>query len=249
MNTIKQQLLKIGLKDKEIKIYLTLLSLGKGTVSDIARKISINRTTVYNPLDSLLQRGFVYKIILGKRIFYSPEKPKKIISVLEEEKRKINISQENIRKIIPELENLYTDSFNRPKVSFYGGKSGVFDVYEQIVDTWQDVYSVFSPKSFFSLFSYEQNDKLLMKLKEREVKLFNLIEKTDETYKRLEIKKYNSFVKNKILPDELKFSTDLLVTKDRLALISFDSLTAVVIEDKAIADMQRNFIKFVWNKV
>jgi len=249
MQSIEPQLTKIGLKNKEIAIYLALLSFGKATVSDLARKININRTTIYSPLSVLIKKGFVYKILSKKTIYYSPENPTKIISILEAEKRKISSQQKNIEKIIPELKNIYKSSFKKPQISTYEGKNGILEAYKKMTDSWQDIYSIFSPRSFFNLFTPEQNNELLMKLKERNIKLYNLTKRSSKTEEILKIKKYNSFVKRKILPNNLKFSTDLLVTKDKLALISFNSLIAVIIEDKAIADMQNKFLKFIWKKI
>ncbi|MFA5993928.1 MAG: helix-turn-helix domain-containing protein [Parcubacteria group bacterium] len=246
MKMINDNLSKLGLKDKETEIYLAILGMGRGTITDISKKSGIKRTSVYQHLEVLLKEGLLYQTAVKKRIFYAPENPKKILSFMEKKKRDIDLKRQSIEKIIPELENIYARSFNKPQVSIYEGKSGIWEVYGKMTDTWQDIYSIFSPKAFFTLFSFEQNDKLLVRLEERGVKLHNLVEKSDTAFKRLKMKKYDSFVKSKVLPEELKFATDLLVTKDRLALISFSSLVAVVIEDKDIADMQRNFIKFIW---
>ena len=46
-----------------------------------------------------------------------------------------------------------------------------------------------------------------------------------------------------------KFASDLLVTGDRLILVSFENLVAVIITDHAIADMQRRFLRFIWKNV
>ncbi|MEI7750262.1 MAG: hypothetical protein WCJ25_04670 [Candidatus Moraniibacteriota bacterium] len=56
-------------------------------------------------------------------------------------------------------------------------------------------------------------------------------------------------MKQKVLPEELRFESDLLVTGDRLMLVSFENLVAVIITDRAIADMQRRFLKFIWKRV
>lgn len=249
MNNLQKQLKKLDLKDSEIKIYLTLLSIGKAGVSEISRKTSINRTTAYSPLESLSKKGLIFKTTNKKRILYSPENPKKIISILNAQKRELDSKQKRAEKVIPELENLFKNSFKKPRIRILEGKSGLLEAYEEISDSWQNIYSIFSPKSFFSLFSPEENDRLLMKLKEKNVRLYNFIEKSDQATKHLEIKKYQSFVKNKPLPDDLKFSTDLLVTQDKLALISFESMIAVIIYDKAIADMQKKFLKFIWKNL
>ncbi|OGY89343.1 MAG: hypothetical protein A2458_00435 [Candidatus Kerfeldbacteria bacterium RIFOXYC2_FULL_38_9] len=79
--------------------------------------------------------------------------------------------------------------------------------------------------------------------------LYNLIEKSDEADKRLQIKKYNSFVKTKILPDKFTFNTDLLIVGDTIALISFDNLIAVTIQDAAIARLQKNIFEMIWKSI
>jgi len=246
MNKIKEELLAIGLDKKDTDVYLAILALGKGTVSDISRKSGIKRTSVYQHLNVFLEKNLASKTIIKKRVYYRAENPKKLVSLLEREKQNIENKKERIEKIIPELNILYASSFNKPNIVYYEGKEGIRNAYEQMTDTWQNVYSIFSPQSFFSLFTFKENHDILMSLEKREVKLYNLVEKSDKARERLKIKEYNHFVKSKLLPDNLKFSTDALVTENRIALISFSSLTAIIIEDKAIADMQRNFIKFIW---
>lgn len=246
MNKIKDELKAIGLKEKDIEVYLALLALGKGTISDISRKSGIKRTSVYQHLNVFLEKNLTSKTIIKKRVYYCAENPKKLVSLLEREKKAIENKKTRIEKIIPDLEILYDKSSNKPKIVFYEGKEGIKNAYEQINDTWQNVYSIFSPQSFFNLFTFEENHYILMSFEKRGVKLYNLVEKSDKARERLKIKKYNHFVKSKLLPDNLKFSTDVLVTDNRIALISFDSLTAIVIEDKAIANMQRSFIKYIW---
>lgn len=249
MNKIREELQVIGLKEKDIEVYLALLALGKGTISDISRKSGIKRTSVYQHLNVFLEKNLASKTIIKKRIYYCAENPKKLVGLLEREKQAVENKKTRIEKIIPDLDILYASSFNKPNIVFYEGKEGIRNTYKQMVNTWQNVYSIFSPQSFFNLFTFEENNDILMSLEKRGVKLYNLVEKSDKAKERLKIKKYNHFVKSKLLPDNLKFSTDVLVTDNRIALISFGNLTAIIIEDKAITDMQRNFIKYIWENL
>ena len=50
---LQELLLQAGLSEKESGVYLGILELGRGTVSQISRKANINRTTGYDILDSL----------------------------------------------------------------------------------------------------------------------------------------------------------------------------------------------------
>src|SRR3989338_2411851 len=52
-----QRLITGGLSENEAKIYLALLELGKGTVSEITRKANLNRTTGYDVLDGLVAKN------------------------------------------------------------------------------------------------------------------------------------------------------------------------------------------------
>lgn len=243
------RLRKLGLKDKDVDTYLAVLAIGKGSVSDISGKAKIKRTSVYQHLEELLKRELIYKTVIGKRIYYSAAHPRKLLSFIEKEKQNLDSMKSSIETIIPDLESIYSKSPNKPRIVFREGEDGILQTYKEMVDTWQRVYSIFSPASFFELFSFEQNHELLMKLKEKGVKLYQLIEKSDKMRERLKRKEYNSFVKSKLLPDDLTFTTDILVTSNRLALISFETLTAIIIEDKALADTQRSFIKFIWKSL
>ena len=56
---LKNLLVDIGLKAKEADVYIAILSLGQGTASKIAKKARIVRTTAYDILSSLFNKGLV----------------------------------------------------------------------------------------------------------------------------------------------------------------------------------------------
>jgi len=175
--------------------------------------------------------------------------PKKILSYIEKEKRNLESKKENVEKFLPELETLYAKSFHKPQVTFYEGKEKLLEAYREMVSTNQDVYTLFSLDHFFTVFSKKENHKLLTLLQASGVKLFDLIERPEVETDQKWMKEYDSFVKRKVLPKELRFESDLLVTGDRLMLVSFENLVAVIITDRAIADMQRQFLKFIWKRI
>jgi len=79
---MKEEILKsLGLSDKEIRLYLTSLQLGSSLVQNIANIAGLNRTSTYDLLKSLEQKGFVsYTIQSGKK-FYQATQPNKIIDI------------------------------------------------------------------------------------------------------------------------------------------------------------------------
>lgn len=249
MENTRKKLKNLGLKDKEINIYFTVLVMGKGTITDISKKSGIKRTSIYQHLEILLKEGLIYQTALKKRVFYSPENPKKLLRLLENKKEKIENSKREMEEIMPNLESLFAKSLSRPSISYYEGKEGIKETYYEMISDNKNIYSFFTPKKVFGLFTYEENDKLLMKLSNNGGMLYNLIEKSNEAEKRLKIKKYGKFVRNKILPDNFKFDTDLLIGNGSIAMISFGNLISVVVKDKAIANLQKNIFKTIWKGI
>lgn len=249
MEELEKKLLKTGLSEKAIVVYLAILAIGKGNVSVIARKSGLKRTSLYQYLEDLLGRDFLYQTVKGKRVEYAAASPKKLLSSFERERRELDRKRASVEAAIPELEALYSKSFRKPQVTFYEGKERILEAYREMVDTNQDVYTLFSLDHFFTVFTKEENHELLIRLKASGVTLYDLVERPEVETDRRWMKKYESFVKQKVLPEELRFESDLLVTGDRLLLVSFENLVAVIVTDRAIADMQRRFLKFIWKRV
>jgi sugar-specific transcriptional regulator TrmB len=91
---MKEEILKsLGLSDKEIKIYLANLQLGSSLVQKIANFAGLNRTSAYDLLKSLEQKGFVSHTIQSGKRFYQAAQPTKLIDMLKE--REANILNES----------------------------------------------------------------------------------------------------------------------------------------------------------
>ena len=84
---IKQTLQKLGLNDKEINIYLTLLKNGKTKPSDLAIMTKINRPTLYNLANSLVSKGVIAEDMGGKIMHLVPLSPNNLGNILEQIRR------------------------------------------------------------------------------------------------------------------------------------------------------------------
>ncbi|MBN1326289.1 hypothetical protein JW977_04940 [Candidatus Falkowbacteria bacterium] len=246
MENLEKKLAQLDLNDKEAKVYLAILNIGRGNVTDIAQKANLKRTTLYEYLESLATKGLIFKSISKKRVYYSPETPTNIIQMFDKQKVVIEEKKEKMNLLVPELEKLYSQAYKKPVVKFYEGKKGLREIYWKIFNTHKTIYSIFSPDSFFNLFTAKENHALLMLLFNNGGTLRSLVEKTTAPRPELKKAEYKKFIQSKNLPKNFKFETDLLVAGDLTALISFSALIGVVIEDSAIANLQKNFIKFMW---
>ena len=124
------QLEKIGLKEKEAKVYIALLKEGQHLANYIAKKTNILRSSIYDYFDVLLDKGFItYTIISGKKYFQAVD-PQKILNSFEEKKK---IEEETLKNIIPELASLRGMAEKKANVEVFEGKEGMKSVMSYIL--------------------------------------------------------------------------------------------------------------------
>jgi len=116
---LQNTLQKIGLNDKEIKVYLSLLKNGKLTPSALSKMTKINRATVYNIAQSLQSKGIIAEDISGKVLHFYPLPPKNLEQIIERPKRELEAKELLIKKAINDLSLINADkNYPVPRVRF-----------------------------------------------------------------------------------------------------------------------------------
>src|SRR3989338_3230784 len=128
----------IGFSEKEVLVYLALLELGKGTVTQISRKAGINRPTGYHVLASLEVKELVKVSGKEPKQEYIAESPDQIEKLLSKKIEKDQSCIKEAKKIIPELKSMHNVA-NRPKILFYEGKEGLEKVYEDTLTSHEPI--------------------------------------------------------------------------------------------------------------
>ncbi|MBI4087815.1 TrmB family transcriptional regulator, partial [Candidatus Kaiserbacteria bacterium] len=68
-----KELEDLGLSEKEARVYLAALELGQNTAERIAKQASVNRSTTYVQLDSLMKMGLISTHEEDKKTLFAPE--------------------------------------------------------------------------------------------------------------------------------------------------------------------------------
>ncbi len=109
----------IGLNDKEIRVYLTLLKSGKLTPAAVSRLTKINRATVYNISRGLVSKGFISEDLGGKTLYLSPLPPEGLYKIIEKSKRELDEKEAFIKKAVSELSLIAASkTYPVPKIRF-----------------------------------------------------------------------------------------------------------------------------------
>ena len=80
---------KLGLAEKEIKVYLALLSLGPSAIRKIATKAGVNRGTTHDALKTLQREGLVSYYHKEKRQHFVAEDPKVLENIVNRKKAEL----------------------------------------------------------------------------------------------------------------------------------------------------------------
>ncbi|MBD3251769.1 helix-turn-helix domain-containing protein [Candidatus Uhrbacteria bacterium] len=127
-----------GLDERRAQIYLTSLSLGEATAGEIAKRMKMNRTAVYDNLRVLEERGYLRTIKHGKRSVFVPLHPKELYKRMDNQK-------EQLKDLLPDFMALYAEAGQQPFVQLYTGPLAAREIYEDILRTVKEEYLYFSP--------------------------------------------------------------------------------------------------------
>ena len=118
MNIIITQLKELGLTEKQAKIYLALVEIGKGTAYAIAKQAKLKRSITYVILEELRLKGLVLKIPHDKNQIFIAKDPRKLFAEKEE---KLVYA----KKILPELLARASKDSSKVTTYFFEGNEGI----------------------------------------------------------------------------------------------------------------------------
>lgn len=241
MNT--QRLLQtLGLSISEGAIYTTLLKHGQLTLAEVARLAQVHRPAAYKDLPALIQKGLVSSTSKGKRTLFQAESPEKLTQMLA-------VTQDSLHEALPSLVEMYNKKSNAPRVRFLEGKTAIASVYDDILQTLNtgDVFYRYSSaansrrRNAYVPKNYEERRDA--KRLERYV-ITNT--KTAEQKKR-RLERYIKIVPAQF--DPFEHNVTQLIYANRVAYVDYNTDTAVVIENKTIADFQRRLFQLLFSKL
>lgn len=139
---IKEDFLKLGFSDKEAEVYLALVKTGPSVASVIARLTRIKRTSVYDVLNSLLERNFVATFKQGAYVYFYVDDINKIYI---DQKDRLNVAQG-----LSESLKMYQAMSEGMQINYYKGIEGYKEMYEDILKSktkeicgWMDIESFY----------------------------------------------------------------------------------------------------------
>jgi sugar-specific transcriptional regulator TrmB len=244
-----QELKKLGLTDKEAKIYLTSLQRGPETAPGLAKLAEVVRPTAYVVYDNLIKKGLMSTFTKGKKTFYLAEPPEHLVTLLRLQKQKIDETERELNKIIPELEAMSNTKGEKPKVRVFEGTKGLKAISEKMFKIkTKEVRSFIPLDEMFGLFEEKEHVESITKRRlAKKIKSKVLYTRKKGPLEGATNKKFLREAKH-IPGDKYPLKAGIDIFEDSIAMYSFKGkIMGVFIENEYLAQTMKTIFDLCWH--
>jgi sugar-specific transcriptional regulator TrmB len=249
MEELIRELVHLGLSDKEAAVYLASLELGPAVVQDIAHKAKVNRATTYVMIEALTGRGLMSMFVKGKKRFYVPETPERLLAILRMQRSELEEKESEFQKTLPMLLALFNVEGAKPQIRYLEGPDGletVRDIFEHLEGEFVQIVPIDEVDKIHEI--VEGRGKHLAELSRRNAAA-RMLFVTDAT----DVSSLPPIPSGEIrLVPKTAFPIhgEITVRGNHVFLYSYKSaVLSVVIISKEIADTIRALFDLAWNAV
>lgn len=246
----EKYLQQIGLSEKEAEVYVALLQFDNASVTDLAKKTKVNRTTIYPVLESLAQKGLVGEIQIDKKTHYQAEPPERLETFIERQKVVLDENSKRLKDVIPQLKSIQRESGERPVVKYFEGKEGIISSIEEMYDpdikrNEKEIYLIYPKDLLNEIFAPEEKNKY------RSVRLKNKVKsKVLYTFKDGVIPSNEDGERIKIDEKKYPITCDISIHGDYVRINTLkDKLAGISIKSKDFAETMKSLFKLAFDNL
>lgn len=241
-----ETLIRLGLSEKEAKVYLAALELGSAPAAKIAQKALLNRPTTYVILEKLAQLGLVTSYDKAKVQYFTPEDPEQLRRLIEQEQLELKDRQRELEDHLPELKALATKS-DRPRVLIYESSDAASDYFYTKLKQGEAIYAFTDLDALVSQGEDKEESQLrLRKNISTKVIYTRNSGPIEDATSQAELREARFVSRN-----EFPFTSVITAAPDTgvIFMTNNKSLTKVIIEDKHLAESLKAIFCLLWLKL
>lgn len=230
---------EFGLTKTEEKVYLKLLRSGLSPASEIIKKTQLHRTTVYDVLERLIEKGFVSFSIINNLKHFSASNPSKFLELAVEEKKKAELKQKLAKETIEHLISLSQTQKSKSIIKVFVGDEGEKTIMDDIIDAGKNFHILGGGGNFSeSLPIYTEKWATQRRKKKIKAKIISNNRKEFPKWKLNEIK---------FLPEEYQSPAVTIIYNDKVAIFIHDEpIMVILIESQKVAKSYLNYFNLLW---
>jgi len=242
---LENDLKLIGLEEKEAKVYLSALELGPTNIQNLTEKSNIKRSTVYEMLKSLEEKGLISETSKGKRRLFVAAEPETLKKSIKEKEQLLN-------QILPELRSITNVGFVKPKITYYEGREGLRKVYMTALEARGKKADWVSPMQ--SVIDNVGEDWMneYIETKKRMgywIRSIHISSRQYPTYKYIDPKTFEETLRKvRFSPQGLDIPSPIGIWDDKVAILSTKKEGyGFIIESKDYVQTMKVFYELLWS--
>jgi HTH-type transcriptional regulator, sugar sensing transcriptional regulator len=245
---IERQMQKLGLSEKEARVYLASLELGASPVQDMARRAGVNRATTYVMIESLTQRGLMTSFEQGKKRLFVAETPDRLLSILRVRAREIEEQEREFRQVLPDLRSMLAASGERPRVRFFEGAEGLRAIRDEVLatDATEMLAVMDASDRPVSVLTDQENAEYDRKLREKGIRGKMIC---SDRHNSAELRqKHPHWDFRCIVGNELPFTGEVTTFGNKIfAFTQTGKFIGVIIESEELAKTMHSILMLAWS--
>jgi sugar-specific transcriptional regulator TrmB len=243
---LTQQLEQLGFSDKEAQVYLALLEFGRGTVTQIAQKAGINRTTGYSVLSALVSKGIVTASGKEPKQEYVAESPETITSLLRDRITHMQAQLSQAESLIPKLKSVHSVK-DRPQIVFYEGTKGLEQVYEDTLTAKEPIRAYANVSEMHQALP-KYFPKYYQRRAGKGIAIRAIIPSNEAGKKRADKDALEKRESALIPPNEYYFAPEICIYDNKTMIASWREKLGIIIESQEIADAMKVAFELAWKE-
>jgi len=244
MDTLIKNLSNAGINEKEARVYIALLQLGKASAYSISERSGLKKPTTYVILDELIKKSLVMKIPRVKKQQFIARSPEEFFAAADERLKQA-------KKVLPELMTMVENSDTNIRTLFYEGINGVKDAiyYKSKEMKGKEVVGFYATTENASPELVKLFNPWPKDMREAGIN-FRVITPEHETTKKYMDPNNQYGHEIKTVPLSLYSSKSSLEASDTFVrIVLFKELQSVIIESPELANSVRQIFNIVWSKL
>lgn len=252
LEKLKKHLEKLGLNDKETKVYLFIMSREPQLVSAIAKNCNLTRTHAYDIIKKLEALGLCHSLGSGYGKKIQASSINQLLELLEQREKELSAIKNELENLAPVLKSFLSfKPQSRTNVAYFSGSENLKKLVNYSLRTEDgiirtagselDLINKLGEDFFINYHERRKNKKLnLQALRPGNKRSANKVFTDDSEYLR----------EVRLRPEgKIKLKSNLIIWDSSTAIISLgDELFGTLIENEELTLMMKSWFDFIWEK-
>lgn len=126
-------LLKLGVNERDIRVYFTLFDSGQKTATNLSKLLSLPKSSLYTSLYTLQKQGLIKQSVSEGEKLWTVSPPETIQFLLKEKSDEFNALHKQFEDALPALQQRYSTKTKMPSLTYFYGKDELRRMFSDLL--------------------------------------------------------------------------------------------------------------------